>query len=761
MATKSESRDAVSLILATREYNLLQKYLGRLELMLGESIAVACFAEELISEQTLEKATLDSSAPFTRSYHLTKGILSAVAIDPNNLMKFISILEKEPSLDSITRDMKQDLESSQDITLLKQSHNQPTIHLVVKKAAYDEYSRTRGKLGELIYHVANAIEEANVDIENLKKFVTCKNILNEAVVHKIESANDIPEVFKVAHAKLCSPLNLTILVDIGDHFNLPQITAAVQKYEEEQQKFHLKLSSLEFIKKVRNEAEITGRDPTAEETTIEWKLRPALHNEHEKSPTLIEFENVLSDVFLDLARYIHVLDVNTRPGCTSVTLYAPKSVIGALIIIGRRKIPHLLDNGVISLIIGKEKIIDFFEEMIKSALQKMILRLNEIIKDNDDSKTDDKLVTTITTTTRSRQDLDNPTTSEMTQDDGDNEKDMIIKPTTKWRMLPILPGAVHIMIIASYGRITTCKSQVCPKVVPSELKTSPKWMNDEIDNIIKLLKHNPDKCYLKYTCRDVPGGECSKQYYLDLIQELLEDCHENKASIWYTGHGEKDTGNWCFKDGVITFHEIFDLYMKHFKGKRLYIVSDCSYSGNWIKMCVKKLDDLGIPSCGHHTRQHGILLDVFTSCGADEEATALTYVNEAVKYSPPDDGIIHTQLKKLSSGQTGQPGFFTRIFCGKPSNESCEVDETCTWEDKMFDNSRRVFLVRGKDKGREAWHFVLVDEDKIDAFHKKIASGTIDVADYGQVIRSGWGKDPSEEIIRKIDVRFCRYLKPK
>ena len=43
------------------------------------------------------------------------------------------------------------------------------------------------------------------------------------------------------------------------------------------------------------------------------------------------------------------------------------------------------------------------------------------------------------------------------------------------------------------------------------------------------------------------------------------------ATLWYTGHGERGTGNWCFKDGVITFEDIFGLYMDHMRGKRLTI----------------------------------------------------------------------------------------------------------------------------------------------------------------------------------------------
>ena len=51
------------------------------------------------------------------------------------------------------------------------------------------------------------------------------------------------------------------------------------------------------------------------------------------------------------------------------------------------------------------------------------------------------------------------------------------------------------------------------------------------------------------------------------------------------GHGEKGTGNWCFKDGTISFQEIFNLYRKFSAGRLLSLISDCCYSGHWVRMC--------------------------------------------------------------------------------------------------------------------------------------------------------------------------------
>ena len=154
------------------------------------------------------------------------------------------------------------------------------------------------------------------------------------------------------------------------------------------------------------------------------------------------------------------------------------------------------------------------------------------------------------------------------------------------------------------------------------------------------------------------------------------------AVIWYTGHGEKNTGNWCFKDDLITFQDIFGLYMDCFRGKQLIIHSDCSYFGNWIKDCVKTLDDLGIPSYGHHTREQ--LFKIFCSCSANEESTALCYITEANIFDEVYKSLLTYHNKKLSLGQTTQWGDFWSIYYRKTATETCEINFTCIWEDCIY-----------------------------------------------------------------------------
>ena len=65
-------------------------------------------------------------------------------------------------------------------------------------------------------------------------------------------------------------------------------------------------------------------------------------------------------------------------------------------------------------------------------------------------------------------------------------------------------------------------------------------------------------------------------------------------------------------------------------------------------------------------------------------------------------------------------------------------------------SNERINLVRGKDRGRQAWHYVLVKKHLLSLFRKRIKGGSLDVADFGAVLRSGWGEYPPEGTDDKI-----------
>ena len=65
--------------------------------------------------------------------------------------------------------------------------------------------------------------------------------------------------------------------------------------------------------------------------------------------------------------------------------------------------------------------------------------------------------------------------------------------------------------------------------------------------------------------------------------------------------------------------------------------------------------------------------------------------------------------------------------------------------------SQRIYLVRGKDRGKPAWHYVQVEKVLLPLFLRHTNGGDLDVADFGLVLKSGWGKDPPENVRKNIN----------
>ena len=167
------------------------------------------------------------------------------------------------------------------------------------------------------------------------------------------------------------------------------------------------------------------------------------------------------------------------------------------------------------------------------------------------------------------------------------------------------------------------------------------------------------------------------------------------------------------------------------------------------------LDEEGVQPCGHSAKDKKITLKVNASCGSREVGSTLL-MTARERGNNKNSGVLtiyydgyelaHTQhISRLDS---------TRITCKKLPDEQCGLSPTYTWHTKSV--SSRVYLVRGKDRGKPAWHYVLVvdDQETITKFKEALSSGHLDVADYGQVLESGWGKDPPNDVKEKIDKTY-------
>jgi hypothetical protein len=65
--------------------------------------------------------------------------------------------------------------------------------------------------------------------------------------------------------------------------------------------------------------------------------------------------------------------------------------------------------------------------------------------------------------------------------------------------------------------------------------------------------------------------------------------------------------------------------------------------------------------------------------------------------------------------------------------------------------SAHIYLTRGTNQGKPAWYYVAVWDDKLDGFFERTQGGSLNLADYGFIIYSGFGQDPPKEIVNLIE----------
>lgn len=61
-----------------------------------------------------------------------------------------------------------------------------------------------------------------------------------------------------------------------------------------------------------------------------------------------------------------------------------------------------------------------------------------------------------------------------------------------------------------------------------------------------------------------------------------------------------------------------------------------------------------------------------------------------------------------------------------------------------------LWLVKAKDNSIDCWYYVLVEKMKLQMFIKHLKSDFMHVNDYGEIIMSGWGKEPPESVKKKM-----------
>ena len=155
------------------------------------------------------------------------------------------------------------------------------------------------------------------------------------------------------------------------------------------------------------------------------------------------------------------------------------------------------------------------------------------------------------------------------------------------------------------------------------------------------------------------------------------------AIIYYVGAGRRGTGDWCFEDSFITFRDIAQLYLRashNFKGRVLSIISDCSYSGCWVRDSMEFLDEQGVQPCGHKAREKGMVVKVFASCKSNEIPTEYCYITSGTRNDESTGYMIIRHPKQLLETQTTDHIDSSHLNCtNKTICEPCTLPSGLTW----------------------------------------------------------------------------------
>lgn len=64
-----------------------------------------------------------------------------------------------------------------------------------------------------------------------------------------------------------------------------------------------------------------------------------------------------------------------------------------------------------------------------------------------------------------------------------------------------------------------------------------------------------------------------------------------------------------------------------------------------------------------------------------------------------------------------------------------------------------LWLVRGEEMGMKCWFYVVIDQLKLPIFKKQLGSESMNLLKLGQIIESGWGENPPEEIVHYYSLK--------
>lgn len=213
------------------------------------------------------------------------------------------------------------------------------------------------------------------------------------------------------------------------------------------------------------------------------------------------------------------------------------------------------------------------------------------------------------------------------------------------------------------------------------------------------------------------------------------------VDLYYIGAGRKDTGDWCFEDGFITFRDLMDLYLQYMRGRVLGINSDCSHSGSWVDQSQAFMDEQGVKPCGHSAREKGMLVVVYPSCLSYQVPRKLAFSINGCR-NDKNTGLyaIRTCWGKplpITDKQHSMGQNYSQVRCGAEDIASqCLCLPDADW--KKWNKLNRTVTIHDS----EMWALVVLADDK--ALVNMLETGSIEEG-ISEILMIEDGEEPTKE----------------
>ena len=202
------------------------------------------------------------------------------------------------------------------------------------------------------------------------------------------------------------------------------------------------------------------------------------------------------------------------------------------------------------------------------------------------------------------------------------------------------------------------------------------------------------------------------------------------------------------------------------KSNRTPLLWAClSASGEFIKTLTdlgadvnaQRTDDKVVPLSLATYWNNYMAVDILLKHGAD--VGLLNFSKETALHQCAKEGFLGVSRLLIDSGfdinlcdNKGQTALYLAVKNKHKYMVKCLLESGANVNMKYNENAnKRIYLARGKDRGKLAWHYVQVEKALLPLFLRRTNGGSLDVADFGLVLKSGWGEDPPENVRTNIN----------